>query len=98
VRPLRFKSDRPHHGNDEFRGPETSGPRFTCSMTGAAVKLIAYSSGIYGNHTDDDVKKIVFYELLGIPQIDSIIEDNGRLRRWKVVAPNTQILELTDLN
>jgi len=24
---------RPHHGNAEFRGPEMSGPRFTCSMT-----------------------------------------------------------------
>jgi len=24
---------RPHHGNAEFRGPEMSGPRFTCPMT-----------------------------------------------------------------
>ena len=53
---------------------------------------------IYGKHSDDDVKRVVFYELLTRPQMDNVLEDNGKLREWKVIDLNTQSLELADVS
>lgn len=53
---------------------------------GFAVYLEKYQRKVrakfYGNHNDKDIEKIISAYLTGIPQIDNIIEDNGKLRQW----------------
>ena len=50
---------------------------------------------IFGRHTDEDMIRVVF-ELSRSYQIDNTIDDNGRLRLWKILDPNTMSFELME--
>ncbi len=69
---------------------------------GFAVYLVkngeSVRARIYGKHSDNDVGNMVLDYLLRIPQIDSIVDDNGRLRRWKILDLNTRQVELTSVS
>jgi hypothetical protein len=40
----------------------------------------------YGRNNDDDTKRVILNHLERIPNINEIIEDNGRLRRWEITT------------
>lgn len=57
---------------------------------GFAVYLESYQgktrAKFFGNNKDKDTKDIILDYLEQIPQIDEVIDDNGKLRKWEIVT------------
>lgn len=72
---------------------------------GFAVYLESHQGKIrakfYGQNNDADVKSVILKYLEQIPQIDEIIDDNGKLRQWeielKISNGGRKQVNLTDL-
>jgi hypothetical protein len=45
----------------------------------------------FGHNNDDDIREIFAQYLEKIPQIDDVIEDNGKLRSWRTISPISDI-------